>query len=93
MQFGNAEQIFPVFFGVWIVLGLFSIGFFFLKQERTAQTQGLASFRYSYWHFDAGCFWSTPKGTRQGPHEALTDIELITIRLGAMGNFETAKTT
>ena len=41
---------------------------------------------------DAGCFWSTSKGTRQGPHEALTDIELITIRLGAMGSFETAKT-
>ena len=41
---------------------------------------------------DACCFWGTPKGTRQGPHEALTDIELIVIRLGAMGNFETVKT-
>lgn len=37
---------------------------------------------------DAGCFWSTPQGTRQGPHEALTDVELITIRPGAMGSFE-----
>ncbi|MGF1515511.1 MAG: cupin domain-containing protein [Elainellaceae cyanobacterium] len=37
----------------------------------------------------AGCFWTTPKGTRQGPHEALTDVELITIRLGVMGEFET----
>jgi hypothetical protein len=37
-----------------------------------------------------GCFWSTPKETRQGPHEALTDVELITIRLGAMGDFESA---
>ncbi|MGB3238874.1 MAG: hypothetical protein WBB29_11290 [Geitlerinemataceae cyanobacterium] len=37
---------------------------------------------------EAGCFWSVPKNTRQGPHEALTDVELITIRLGAMGNFE-----
>jgi anti-sigma factor ChrR (cupin superfamily) len=37
---------------------------------------------------EAGCFWSTPQGTRQGPHEALTDVELITIRLGAMGEFE-----
>ena len=37
----------------------------------------------------AGCFWSTSKGTRQGPHEALTDVELITIRLGPMGQFET----
>jgi hypothetical protein len=34
------------------------------------------------------CFWTTPKGTRQGAHEALTDVELITIRLGAMGEFE-----
>lgn len=38
---------------------------------------------------EAGCFWITPKGTRQGKHEALTDVELITIRLGAMGEFET----
>lgn len=37
---------------------------------------------------DSGCFWTTPKDTRQGPHEALTDVELITIRLGAMGEFE-----
>jgi anti-sigma factor ChrR (cupin superfamily) len=37
---------------------------------------------------DAGCFWSTSQETRQGPHEALTDVELITIRLGAMGEFE-----
>jgi anti-sigma factor ChrR (cupin superfamily) len=37
---------------------------------------------------EAGCFWTTPKGTRQGPHEALTDVELITIRMGAMGEFE-----
>jgi anti-sigma factor ChrR (cupin superfamily) len=37
---------------------------------------------------EAGCFWTTPKGTRQGEHEALTDVELITIRLGAMGEFE-----
>jgi len=37
---------------------------------------------------ETGCFWTTPKGTKQGPHEALTDVELITIRLGAMGEFE-----
>ena len=37
---------------------------------------------------ETGCFWTTPKETRQGPHEALTDVELITIRLGAMGTFE-----
>ncbi|MGF1601066.1 MAG: cupin domain-containing protein [Thermosynechococcaceae cyanobacterium] len=37
---------------------------------------------------ETGCFWTTPKETRQGPHEALTDVELITIRLGAMGKFE-----
>ena len=37
---------------------------------------------------EAGCFWTTPKGTKQGAHEALTDVELITIRLGAMGEFE-----
>lgn len=38
----------------------------------------------------AGTFWKTPAGCQQGPHEAMTDIELITIRLGAMGEFETA---
>jgi quercetin dioxygenase-like cupin family protein len=37
----------------------------------------------------AGCFWVTPANTRQGPHEAITDVELITMRLGAMGTFET----
>ena len=36
----------------------------------------------------AGTFWKTPAGCQQGPHKAITDIELITIRLGAMGEFE-----
>jgi anti-sigma factor ChrR (cupin superfamily) len=40
---------------------------------------------------EAGCFWTTTKETRQGPHEAITDVELITIRLGAMGEFELKK--
>jgi anti-sigma factor ChrR (cupin superfamily) len=39
-------------------------------------------------HCSTGCFWVTPANTRQGPHEAITDVELITIRLGAMGTFE-----
>jgi len=36
---------------------------------------------------EAGTFWTTPAGVRQGPHVALTDVELLTIRLGAMGPF------
>lgn len=36
---------------------------------------------------EAGCFW-TLEGTRQGTHEALTDVEFITIRLRALGEFE-----
>ena len=36
---------------------------------------------------EAGTFWTTPAGTRQGPHVAITDVELFTIRLGAMGPF------
>lgn len=36
---------------------------------------------------DAGTFWITPAGTRQGPHVATTDVELLTVRLGAMGPF------
>ena len=28
---------------------------------------------------ESGCFWITPKDTKQGAHEALTDVELITI--------------
>lgn len=36
---------------------------------------------------EAGAFWATPAGTRQGPHVAVTDVELLTIRLGAMGPF------
>lgn len=36
----------------------------------------------------AGTFWKTPSGSKQGPHEAITDVEIITIRLGTMGAFE-----
>lgn len=36
---------------------------------------------------DAGTFWITPAGTRQGPHIAVTEAELLTVRLGAMGAF------
>lgn len=38
---------------------------------------------------EAGTFLKTPSGTEQGPHEALTDVELLTIRLGPMGEFST----
>ena len=36
----------------------------------------------------AGTFWHTPAQVAQGPHQALTDVELLTVRLGAMGMFE-----
>jgi quercetin dioxygenase-like cupin family protein len=36
----------------------------------------------------AGTFWITPANTKQGPHKAITDVELLTIRMGAMGPFE-----
>jgi quercetin dioxygenase-like cupin family protein len=36
---------------------------------------------------EAGTFWTTPAGTRQGPHIAISDVELLTMRLGAMGPF------
>jgi quercetin dioxygenase-like cupin family protein len=36
---------------------------------------------------EAGTFWTTPAGTRQGPHIAISDVELLTVRLGAMGPF------
>jgi quercetin dioxygenase-like cupin family protein len=36
----------------------------------------------------AGTFWITPANTSNGPHQAITDVELITIRLGAMGIFD-----
>jgi len=39
---------------------------------------------------ETGTFWVTPAGTRQGPHIAVTEVELLTVRLGAMGSFETA---
>ncbi|MEO0535925.1 MAG: cupin domain-containing protein [Cyanobacteria bacterium P01_A01_bin.123] len=37
---------------------------------------------------EADTFWHTPAGVKQGPHEAMTDVELLTIRLGVIGNFE-----
>jgi anti-sigma factor ChrR (cupin superfamily) len=36
---------------------------------------------------ESGTFWTTPAGTHQGPHVALSDAELLTVRLGAMGQF------
>jgi anti-sigma factor ChrR (cupin superfamily) len=36
----------------------------------------------------AGTFWRTPAGIHQGPHVAVTDVQILTIRLGAMGEFE-----
>src|SRR5579871_5306211 len=36
---------------------------------------------------EAGTFWTTPAQTRQGPHVAINDVELLTVRLGAMGAF------
>jgi hypothetical protein len=38
--------------------------------------------------YSAGTFWITPANTRQGQHKAITDVELLTIRLGSMGEFE-----
>jgi anti-sigma factor ChrR (cupin superfamily) len=35
-----------------------------------------------------GTFWFTPAHTQQGDHKAITDVEIITIRLGKMGVFE-----
>ena len=35
-----------------------------------------------------GTFWFTPAHTQNGPHKAITSVELITIRLGEMGIFE-----
>lgn len=35
-----------------------------------------------------GSFWITPANTSNGPHQAITDVELFTVRLGAMGVFE-----
>ena len=35
-----------------------------------------------------GTFWVTPADTRQGIHKAITDVEIMTIRLGKMGIFE-----
>ncbi len=35
-----------------------------------------------------GTFWITPGNVRQGPHIAVDDVELLTIRLGPMGEFD-----
>lgn len=37
---------------------------------------------------ETGTFWKTPAHTRQGPHVALTDVEILTCRLGPLGTFE-----
>lgn len=33
MPLGSPDQVFPIFFGVWVVLGLFSTAFFFLGKN------------------------------------------------------------
>jgi quercetin dioxygenase-like cupin family protein len=35
----------------------------------------------------SGAFWCTPSGVKQGPHRAITDVEILTVRLGPMGSF------
>jgi quercetin dioxygenase-like cupin family protein len=37
---------------------------------------------------ETGTFWITPANIKQGPHVAITDAEILTIRLGALGKFE-----
>lgn len=37
---------------------------------------------------EPGTFIQTLAGTKQGPHEAITDVELLTIRMGALGTFD-----
>jgi len=39
-------------------------------------------------HCESGTFWTTPANCRQGPHIAIEDTEILTIRLGALGVFE-----
>ena len=36
----------------------------------------------------ARTFWFTPANTKNGSHKAITDVEILTIRLGEMGKFE-----
>ena len=36
----------------------------------------------------AGTFWITPAHTQQGSHRAITDVEIITVRLGKMCEFK-----
>lgn len=38
--------------------------------------------------YQAGTFWFTRANIKNGSHKAITDVELLTIRLGAMGVFE-----
>jgi anti-sigma factor ChrR (cupin superfamily) len=52
---------------------------FVLVLSGTVQTAGRSC--------QAGTFWTTLAGTRQGPHVAVTEVELLTVRLGAMGAF------
>lgn len=37
---------------------------------------------------EKGTFWFTPANAKNGPHKAITDVEILTVRLGSMGNFE-----
>lgn len=58
MQLGNPDQIFPIFFGVWVVLGLFSTGFFFLSKNATLKRKAWPPFVVTTSILFAGFVWA-----------------------------------
>jgi len=55
---GNADQVFPIFFGVWVVLGLFSAGFFFLSKNASLKRKVWAPFSIFTGLLFVGFIWA-----------------------------------
>jgi hypothetical protein len=58
VQLGNPEQVFPVFAGVWVVLGLLSAGFFFLNKNARLKRKAWPPFVIVTGVLFAGFVWA-----------------------------------
>ena len=78
MQLGNPEQIFPVFAGVWVVLGLFSAGFLFLSKNAQLKRKLWPPFLILTGVLFVGFIWAMGAIPWQGMLVAVPLVALIT---------------
>ena len=82
MAQSNADQVFPVFFGVWIVLGIFSTGFFYLNKNAALKRKVWPPFISAVGILFLGFTWAmgVPAGTFFFAVPAVALITLLNLR-------------